>query len=432
MDPAHSGLQAARRYHPDMPSPLPSDPGERTGPSIAHSAKPLPAPASSAKASPLWLLALITLNGTLAMHIFVPALPDAARDLAASASSVQLTLSFYIVGLAIGQLIYGPVSDRFGRRPVLIFGMSLCAGASIAAYFAPTIHALIAARLFQALGGCAGLVLGRAIIRDSVSGDDAAKRLSMLNLLIMAGPGLSPLIGAGLSAAQGWRSIFGWLSVFGILNVVLILFLLRETVKRAGRGASAVLQNYVGLIRSRRFLCYALGGGCATTSLYAFIGAAPFIYVDQLHRSSHEVGFYLALNILGVWFGNLTAINLIGRIPVARLMVMGNLLSCLGAAVFLVAVVSGHLSVALTVAPMLVLTYGAGIASPTAMSEALNVNPAVSGSSSGLYGFSQMAIGAVCTALAGVGGNPALAAACTLLGAGMLAQASFWFAKRAG
>lgn len=366
------------------------------------------------------------------MHIFVPALPSAALDLGASTSSVQRTLSFYIIGLAIGQLIYGPISDRYGRRPVLLFGMVLYAASCIAALVAPTIDSLIAARLFQALGGCTGLVLGRAIIRDSVAGDDAAKRLSMLNLIIMAGPGLSPLIGSALTETLGWRSIFAVLSVFAVLNVIFVFLRLKETVRGTRRGTAAVLHNYLQLLRSKRFVGYAFGGGCATTSLYAFIGAAPFIYVNQLHRPAHEVGYYLALNILGVWFGNLTAIKLLGRIPVARLMVAGNALSCLGAAVFFVSAVSGSLSMALTVGPMLLLTYGAGIASPTAMAQALNVNPAVSGSSSGLYGFSQMAIGAACTALAGIGSDPAVAAGATLLAAGLLSQLAFWAAKRAG
>lgn len=384
---------------------------------------------ASAKRSPLWLLGLITLTGTLAMHIFVPALPTAAHDLSASASSVQLTLSFYIAGLAIGQLVYGPVSDHFGRRPVLIFGMTVYAISSVVAFMAPTIEMLITARLFQALGGCSGLVLGRAIIRDSVAGNDAAKRLSMLNLIIMGGPGLAPLVGSAMTEGYGWRSIFELLSIFGVLNVILVFFLLRETVRGAGHTAS-VIHNYIKLIKSRRFLSYAFGGGCATTSLYAFIGAAPFIFVNQLHRSAHEVGFYLALNILGVWFGNLTAVRTIGRIPVVRLMVLGNALSCIGAAIFFVSVISGNLSMALTIVPMLILTYGAGIASPTAMAQALNVNPVIAGSSSGLYGFVQMTVGASCTALVGVGNNPALAAGTTLLLAGTLAQLSFWFAQR--
>src|SRR5690349_10635206 len=130
--------------------------------------------AAQKTASPLWLLALITLSGTLAMHIFVPALQLAAHDFAASATTMQLTLSAYIVGLSLGQLTYGPISDHFGRRPVLIIGLLIYALSSLAAMLAPTINVLILARFIQALGGCAGLVLGRAIVRDNASGSDAA------------------------------------------------------------------------------------------------------------------------------------------------------------------------------------------------------------------------------------------------------------------
>lgn len=194
---------------------------------------------------------------------------------------------------------------------------------------------------------------------------------------------------------------------------------------------ATVLHGYGHLLKSRHFLGYAIGGGCATSSLYAFVGAAPFIFVSQLHRPAHEIGYYLALTIVGAWFGSLSASRLIGKVSTGRLMVLGNLLSCASAGVFLAAVVSGFLNVPMTVLPILVLTYGAGIASPTALAEALNVNPGVAGSASGLYGFTQMVIGAVCTSLGGVGGNAALAAGIVLVGAGIVAQLAFWAAQHA-
>jgi DHA1 family bicyclomycin/chloramphenicol resistance-like MFS transporter len=194
---------------------------------------------------------------------------------------------------------------------------------------------------------------------------------------------------------------------------------------------TTVFRSYARLLRSRSFLGYAIGGGCATTSLYAFIGAAPFIFTNQLHRPAHEVGVYLTINILGAWFGSLTASRLIGRTPTSQLMVFGNLLSCLGAVVFLGFAVSGSLSVTSTVWPMLLLSYGAGIASPAALAQALEINPSIAGSASGLYGFTQMSIGAACAALSGIGNNASLAAGVVLLSAGVLAQLSFRFAQRA-
>ncbi len=379
------------------------------------------------KTPPLWLLALITLNGTLAMHIFVPALPAAARDLGGAPSAAQMTLSVYVVGLSIGQLTYGPVSDHFGRRPVLMFGMILYTLASLAALAAPSMSWLIAARLFQAVGGCSGLVLGRAIIRDGAVGEMAARRLSLMNLMTMAGPGLSPLMGSALVAVTGWRSIFALVSLLGLAALALIWRLLPETGGHGGNVAS-VLGNYGRLLKSRGFIGYSIGGGCATTSFYAFVGAAPFIFVDQMHRPASEIGLYLAINIIGIWFGSLTASRLIGRIPMGRLMVVGNLITSVSAATFLGFAAFGALSVVSTLASIMMLCFGAGIASPTALAQALSINPKVPGSASGLYGFIQMIIGAICTALAGVGPNPALAVGVVLFSAGVIAQFSFWLA----
>lgn len=395
--------------------------------------------------APLWMLALITLSGTLAMHIFVPALPQAARDLGVSNAAMQLTLSAYVVGLALGQLTHGPISDQYGRRPVLIAGMILYTAAGLAAWLAPTIQMLTAARLLQAFGGCAGMVLGRAIVRDQVAGNlkagnlkagdasagvDAARRLSLMNLMVMAGPGLSPLLGTALAEATGWRSIFAALCLLGLGNLLLVWRWLPETVRRETEGRRLALGSYRFLLRSRPFLGFVIGGGAATTSVYAFIGAAPFIFVDQLHRPAHEVGLYLTINVLGAWFGSLAASRLVGQVAMRRLMTLANLLSCAAALVFLLFVLAGTLGVVSALASMLVLTFGAGIASPTALAESMAVNPAAAGTASGLYGFSQMAIGAICAALAGVGSDPSLAVGIVLLGAGLLAQAAFWVARR--
>lgn len=380
--------------------------------------------------APLWLLATITLTGTLAMHIFVPAQPFTAQDLGTTSGAAQLTLSAYIIGLAVGQLTYGPISDRFGRKPVLLVGMAIYAAASLGAVVAPTIEALIAARFVQAVGACSGLVIGRAIVRDTAAGIDAVRKLSMLNMMIMVGPGLSPVIGAALASLTGWRSIFALLCLLGLANLILIWRLLPDAGAARSQDTRMVLRSYWNLLRSRRFVGYAIGGGSATTSIYAFIGTAPFIFVDQLHRPAQEVGVYLMLNVMGIWFGSMTAGRLVGRVTTARLIVGGSLLSCIGALTFLLFAASGTLGVASTVLPMLLLAYGAGVASPAALAEALAVNPSIAASASGLYGFAQMIVGSACTALSGVGTNPALAVAAVLLGAGMLAQLSFWTASR--
>lgn len=381
--------------------------------------------------APLWLLTLITFSGTFAMHSFVPALPEAAHALGASLAEMQATMSVYIFGLAVGQLAYGPLSDRFGRRPVLMVGLVLYAGAGLAAAFVSDAHSLIVARLLQALGGSAGLVIGRAIVRDSALPHEAGRRLAVMNLMIVLGPGLAPLVGGVLAASLGWRSIFFGLALLGIVNLLFSWRLLPETRSADAVPRMAVLaRNYGGLLVSPAFVGFAIGGGCATTSMYAFLSASPFIFIRQLHRPDYEAGLYPAIVMAGVWLGTVAATRLIRRLPIDRLAVSANLLSVLASFVFLGAVLSNQLTVLLAIAPMFVFGIGVGIASPAALTQALGVNPTVIGSASGLYGFSQMGVGAICTALVGVGSDPALTTAMILVGAGAIGQFAFWFAMR--
>jgi len=383
--------------------------------------------------APLWLLTLITFSGTFAMHSFVPALPEAAHALGASLGEMQATMSVYIFGLAVGQLAYGPLSDRFGRRPVLMAGLVLYAAAGLGAAFASDAHALIVARLLQALGGSAGLVIGRAIVRDSALPHEAGRRLAVMNLMIVLGPGLAPLVGGVLAASLGWRSIFFGLALLGIVNLLFSWRLLPETRSAdTTPRMSALARNYGRLLVTPAFVGFAIGGGCATTSMYAFLGASPFIFIQQLHRPGYEVGLYPAIVMAGVWLGTAAATRLIRRLPIDRLAVSANLLSVLASFVFLGAVLSNQLTVLLAIAPMFVFGIGVGIASPAALTQALGVNPTVIGSASGLYGFSQMGVGAICTALVGVGTNPALTTAVILVGAGVIGQVAFWFAMRRG
>ena len=383
----------------------------------------------------LWLLALFTFSGTVAMHIFVPALPYAAEGLRASAAQMQLTVSLYIAGLAVGQLVYGPLSDQFGRRPVLMAGLALYTLAGAAASLCTGAHGLIAARLFQALGGCAGLVLGRTIVRDTTSFEESARRLALMNLMVTIGPGVAPIVGAALAESLGWRAIFYVLTALGLANLLLAWKLLPETGRTAEKTDPALRtlgRNYLLLLKSPRFLGYSVGGGCATTTMYAFIAAAPFIFVQQLHRPAREVGIYLAILISGVWLGSMLASRLVTRVKMRPLLIYANGVSVLAACAFLAAAWFGFLSLAWVVGSLFVFTLGVGVASPAALTEAISVNPRVTGSASGLYGFTQMAVGAVCTALAGLGSNPALATGLVLVGAGIVGQTGIFIAGRGG
>jgi DHA1 family bicyclomycin/chloramphenicol resistance-like MFS transporter len=381
------------------------------------------------RAVPIWLLVMITISGTLAMHMFVPALPYAAHHFSTDMATMQMTISLYIIGLAVGQLFYGPLSDAFGRRPLVMIGLAVYTVAGLAAAFAGNVHQLIAARLLQALGGCAGLVLGRAIVRDTAKSDKAVRQLALMNLMTMVGPGLAPVIGGAVSAAFGWRGIFALLTMLGATALVMTWRLLPETGRPTGRFSPAILVNdYKSLLRSPLFIGFAFGGSCATTSMYGFIATAPVILTVQLHRPLHELGYYLALLIFGMSIGNALTSRLVGRISIHRLLLSGNLLSVLSALSFLFTAISAHLTLAGTMGLMFFFTMGAGISSPAALTKAVSVNPKLVGSAAGLYGFTQMVVGATCTSIGGLGSNHALTVATVLATAAVLGQVSFWIA----
>jgi len=384
-----------------------------------------------APAPPLWLLVLITISGTMAMHMFVPALPDAARALGTTAGEMQMAISIYIVGLAAGQLCYGPLSDALGRRPLLMTGLGLYAVGSVAAAFAPNLGTLLVARLVQALGGCAGLALGRAIVRDTTQAESAIRELALLNLMIMVGPGLAPVVGGAVSGAAGWRAIFALLAVAGVLTLIFTWRLLPETGYPSGRvGVRTLAADYRALLTSPRFVGFALGGGSATTCVYAFLSAAPFIFVNELHQPVHMVGVYAGMMVLGMAAGNALTSVFAKRVPGARLLRIGNTLSLASGVLLLAVVLTGHLTLFATIGIMLFFTCGCGMTSPAALAQAVSVNPRLIGSAAGLYGCTQMAIGAACTALAALGSDPARSALTVMVVATALAQVAFTVALR--
>lgn len=382
---------------------------------------------------PLWLLVLITTSGTFGIHVFVPALPQAGAALEAPPALMSMTISLYVLGLALGQLFYGPVSDSLGRRPVLIAGLSLYALAGLGAALAPEAHWLVGARLLQAMGGCAGLALGRAMVRDVSPPREAASRLAVLNLAVSVGPCMAPLIGGFLTEHLGWRSVLLFLSLMGAGTTLLALRVLPET-NRGGQGRSfaALAQDYRRLIGSPAFLGYTIGGGCATTSWYAYLTVLPFIVTQQLGRPLQQVGIIAIVLMLGTSVGNIIAARLLRRFPLSVLLPCASLLGVAGALIFLVQAALGQISLFAIIFGPVIYMIGIGVTSPLALTKAVSVNPAVIGSASGLYGCGQMAVGAFCTALVGViGGDPAVAGALVLAGATVLGLLCFAMALAA-
>lgn len=362
----------------------------------------------------MWLLVLVTLSGTLAMHIFVPALPLAGEAFGASASSMQQTIALYVLGLALGQLVYGPVSDTLGRRPALLVGLTLYLSASVMALFAPNLECLVIARLLQALGGAAGITLGRTIVRDTSAPDRLIKDLALLNLLTLVGPGLAPIVGAYLADHFGWRAIYLFLVCMGCGLLVCAWCLLPETNhNRRPLRVHSIARDYRSLLRNPRFTGFMLGGACSSTTLYPYLATAPYIVHEQLGLPIRYVGWFAASTIAGASLGTLVTRWLGGRVAAERFMFVGAGIGLTMATLLLVVQLSGWLNPTSLLGITIIMTFGAGMASPAAMSRALSSSPGLAGSAAGLYGFGQMAMGAIGTWLVGYGGVPAVACAVT-------------------
>jgi len=389
---------------------------------------------SAARRKPpaVWILACITLSGTFAMHLLVPALPAAARAFGVPPATAALMITFYVAGLALGQLLYGPPADCFGRRPALLGGLMLYTVAGVLAALAPRIEVVLAARFLQAAGGCAGLLIGRAIVQDTCETGEAVSRLALMTAMALLGPGLAPLAGALAAELWGWRSLLLLLAGLGTLNVILAWRYVPETCTPSGLlSVKSVVEDYRRLFGSCVFSAYAMAGGIATTSFYAFIAASPFIYAVKLRRPMEEVGLYLGLMIAGTAVGTAAATGLARTLRPERMCSLANGLSGLSAGVLLAFVISERLTPTCVAAAMFVFAIGVGACGPATLVKALGVDRQRVGAASGLYGAIQMGVGALCTALGTAGEDTALTAAAVLAIGASVAQMLLWVGARA-
>ncbi len=380
-----------------------------------------------------FLLAAIAAGGTLAMHIFVPALPEVARQFDVRPATAQLTLTLYLIGIALGQLVYGPLSDRFGRRPVLIVALWIFLAGTVLAGVAPGIEWLIAARVLQAIGACGGLVLGRAMVRDGAPPDRAARQMALLVMAISVAPALAPLIGGTIAAWLGWRAIFAFLGTVGVALLAFTLLMLPETHRQrvALPHPGAMIAVYARLLALRDFRGHAAGGACMSTSMYAFFASSPFLFVDVLHRPASEVGAYYMVMVAGVTVGSWMASRLTVGARAGMILPAAAALGVTGSGALLAIDLAGVLSVPSVLAAVTVFALGAGLASPVATARAISADVRAIGAASGLYGFLQMAFGALCTLLVGIWhADSALPVACILLAASLVALASFVIVRR--
>ena len=343
----------------------------------------------------LMLLVLMTGIAPISLYMLVPTLPVLAKTFDSSISLAQMTVSMYMVGIACSQLVMGPLSDRFGRRPVLLAGMSLMVAASAACVFAENLPQLIAARFFQALGGASGMVVSRAIVRDLYARDQIGARLSLVIAVMMIAQMLSPLTGGLLDLAFGWRAIFCLITAASLATVIAIAFLLPETrrVRAAGNG----FRGDVGkLIRDRAFLGYVLCQVLASQIIFTFAGGGPYIVVTQMGRTTAEYGAWFATTGFAYLVGNLFCVRFAPRHSLEKLIWFGLALQFGGALLNLTFSITGTNQAPswLFGTQMIVMVANAFVMS-NAAAGAISVRPEAAGTAAGAMGFLQQGVGAL-------------------------------------
>jgi len=343
----------------------------------------------------LWLLVAMTGVAPISLYMLVPALPQLATTFGRDISVAQMTVSLYMVGIACSQIIMGPLSDRFGRRPVLLAGLGLMVAASASCIFAETLPQLIAARFLQALGGATGMVVSRAIIRDLYSRERISSMISLVIAVMMIAQMLSPLTGGLLETAFGWRSIFYVVTAASLVIAVAIAFTLPET--RRDRVEAGGFRGDVGsLLKSRAFIGYLSCQVLASQIIFIFAGGGPYIVVLQMGRSSAEYGAWFATTGFAYLIGNLACVRFAPRHSLERLIWFGLALQLLGAALNLVWGFTG-----LNQAPswlfgaQMIVMFGNAFVMSNSAAGAISVRPDAAGTASGAMGFLQMGLGAL-------------------------------------
>lgn len=345
--------------------------------------------------APLFLLAVVSAIAPASLHILVPALPLLAVIFRSPPGNVQLVLTLFLVGVAAGQLVYGPISDRFGRRPVLIAGLVLYLVGTALGGLALSLPALILGRVLQALGGSSGMVLGRAIVRDLYDRERSASALAIVSLTMSLAPSIAPAIGGYLAVWAGWRADFVLLGLIGTAGLVLTAARLEEThLTRAPVDVAAMAGSFMLLLRSPAFLGYALAAAFTSASWFTFTASAPYLLTQLLHAPLSTYGLMILLPMGAYMVGAALLARLTMRFGSTAFFVAGLALSLASGAMMALWSWGLGLSAWSMFVPMALSSIGNGLSQPPALAAGLSVYPRIAGAASGLMGFMQMMIAA--------------------------------------
>jgi DHA1 family bicyclomycin/chloramphenicol resistance-like MFS transporter len=373
------------------------------------------------------ILGALTAIGPLAIDMYLPALPEIGRDLGVPISAVQRSLPAYFIGISIGQVFYGPLSDRFGRKPALYLGLGIFIGASLGCAFATSVTQLIVFRFLQALGGCAPLVVPRAVVRDYFDGRESVRMLSMLVLVMMLGPILAPFIGGQLLVRVGWRSVFFVLAGYGVVLLALASWLLPESLHPAQRrreSVAAIAATYVRILQDRVYLGWVLSGALVFAGLLAYISGSSFVFIELFHVPPERFGLYFGTNAIGLMIASQVNRYLASRVP-PEAIVRAVLPFAVAAGVALfVDAYTGFGGFAGILVPLFCFVICHGFVGPNTTALAMSPYGAMAGSASALMGTLQFVLGAASGSLLSAFGNgTAVPFAAVIAGCGITAFA---------
>jgi MFS transporter, DHA1 family, multidrug resistance protein len=350
------------------------------------------------------VLALLTAVGPLSVDMYLPSLPDIGRELLAPPAQVQLTISLYLVGFALAQILYGPLSDRHGRKPILVAALALFSAAGLACAVASSIDMLIAARFFQAFGGAGAVVLARAIVRDLYSGTRAAREFSLMGAIMALAPIVAPLVGSVLQAAFGWRAIFVALFAVGSVAAAVVGCLLPETLKSRAPETLSLLSTmrvYRGFMKNSAFVAHLGIVTCSFMGLFAWISGASFVLQGLYGLSAPEFGVAFALGSAGYMLGTVLAAGIVSHIGLDRTIGLGGVALAVGGLAMVAAVTLGLTSAASLVLPAALYLAGLGLAMPQGFAGAMSPFQDRAGAASSLVGFVQQTSAAALGAVVG-------------------------------
>jgi DHA1 family bicyclomycin/chloramphenicol resistance-like MFS transporter len=341
------------------------------------------------------MLTVLVGLGPLSTDLYLPSLPTLVRAFGTDIATVQLTLSVFLVGFAVSQLAYGPLSDRFGRRPVLLGGIALFCAASLGCMLAQSVEQLVAARFLQAVGACCGPVIGRAVVRDVWGREHAARVLAYMTMAMAVAPAAGPVLGGYLTTEFGWRANFALLSAFAVLMLAAAALFLGETnahrdplATRPGRLAA----NYAGLLRHRRFLGYALCAAFSYSGIFSFISGSSHVLIDGMGLTPTLYGMSFGAIVLGYMVGTFSSGRLTLRLGVDRLVAAGTALQAAAGVAGVALALAGAATLPAILLPVFAYMAGAGLVLPNAVAGAVGPFPTMAGTASALLGFLQMLV----------------------------------------